>query len=346
MAGMDERFAPFSRAYFLLNHFISIFTSSPFKFLIDGNALYIHRGLITRNSAPLDRMVNGHMSEAVNGYAAINGLGDGVFARFICWAYTGSYSAAEFTEDRDDSRVHQLENADPPPKVVEHAFENGEPSSENAEHLLEVVVRDGFGGASVAPVSDPYAGRVSPPADEWGVPQGLRSSKKKTKKKGYDDSESWGMVKQEQSTKASLKVSFIRRNYPVQDTSFTACAPRANTGPHENYMNVFLSHARIYVFAEKYDIKPLQVLALQNLHQTLSIYTLHHERVGDITALLQYSYENTAETDNGDEGLRALLMHYVQYEMDVLVKSWKFKDLLLSDGEILGDFLKMVAKRI
>jgi hypothetical protein len=282
-------------------------------------------------------MINGHMFEAANGYAAINDLGEGVFARFICWAYTGSYSAAGFSEGADVIQAHRPENAN-------HQFQD-----EVVDILSGSIDRPGedIEAEAIGPIEFEYTGvvqdRASP--DEWdfpGVPKG------KKKKKGivnlYGSSK---LVNLEQLTKSDLKESFIRLKYPVQETSFMASAPRANGGPHEDYTNVFLSHARIYVFAEKYDIQPLKMLALQNLHQTLSIYTLYPERVGDITTLLQYSYANTAETDKDDEELRALLRQYVRYEMDVLIKSWQFKDVLLSDGgEIFGDFLKVVAKRI
>ena len=75
--------------------------------------------------------------------------------------------------------------------------------------------------------------------------------------------------------------------------------PRSNMHPQENYTEVFLSHARLYVFAEKYDIQPLKKLSRQKLQHTLAIYTLYPERVGDITTLLKYVYVNTAETIDG-----------------------------------------------
>ena len=78
---------------------------APFKFLIDGSPLYIHSDLIARHSAPLHRMIHGQRS------AVIDGLGEGVFERFICWAYTGAYSAADFSEDRDVIAAHQPKNA-------------------------------------------------------------------------------------------------------------------------------------------------------------------------------------------------------------------------------------------
>lgn len=116
--------------------------------------------------------------------------------------------------------------------------------------------------------------------------------------------------------------------------------------PQEDYTEVLLSHARLYVFAEKYDIQPLKKLSRQKLQHTLAIYTLYPERVGDITTLLKYVYANTSETIDGIEDIRTMLAHYVGTEMDTLIKYGEIKDLMLDNGEMLGDFLKMFALNI
>ncbi|CAD6569740.1 MAG: hypothetical protein ASARMPRED_003126 [Alectoria sarmentosa] len=116
--------------------------------------------------------------------------------------------------------------------------------------------------------------------------------------------------------------------------------------PQENYTENFLSHACLYVFAEKYDIQPLKKLSRQKLQHTLAIYKLYPERVGDITTLLKYMYANTAETIDVIEDIRTMLAHYVGTEMDTLVKYGEIKDLMLDNGEFLEEFLKMFASNI
>lgn len=146
--------------------------------------------------------------------------------------------------------------------------------------------------------------------------------------------------------KLKMKESFINRKYDVPAINFSQPSPRSNQGPREDYSEVFLSHARVYVFADKYDIEPLKNLALQNLHQTLAIYNLYHERCGDIIALIRYSYANTVGRV-GVEDLRALLTDYMGFEMATLTRDEDFKTLLLEDGgAVLGDFLNMVTKRV
>lgn len=41
--------------------------------------------------------------------------------------------------------------------------------------------------------------------------------------------------------------------------------PRQNEEPCEDYTHVFLSHAQLYVFSDRYSIEPLQELSMQKL---------------------------------------------------------------------------------
>ena len=174
--------------------------------------------------------------------------------------------------------------------------------------------------------------------DEWG----FYTTKKKSKKE-----------KHKEAKKGSLKESFISRKYDIGDVwgtlgAETAWSPplRSNKASNEDYTEVFLCHARLYVFAEKYDIQPLKELALSKLQQTLAIFTLYPERVGDIISLLKYIYDNTAESEPGCEDIRTMAVHYLGCEMEILVKEGSIKDLLATNSEMLSDFLNMFALRI
>lgn len=78
----------------------------------------------------------------------------------------------------------------------------------------------------------------------------------------------------------------------------------------DGYPNL-LEHARLYVLAERYDIKKLKSLVLQKLHATLSqsnrSAAAYHR---DVMALIRYTYENTLSREHGDE-LRMLVSCYV-----------------------------------
>ena len=122
--------------------------------------------------------------------------------------------------------------------------------------------------------------------------------------------------------------------------------PRPNLNATEDYTNVFLSHARVYVFADQYDVQGLKSSALKELHLALAHYILHPERTGDIIALIHYVYSNTGESVFGVEDLRSVLKEYMSCEMDTLMQDSAFKELMFEDGgALLGDFMKAVERR-
>jgi len=53
---------------------------------------------------------------------------------------------------------------------------------------------------------------------------------------------------------------------------------------------VFLYYAQIYIFTEKYSIRPLKALLLYKLQQILIYYIIYKDRIVDIVNLLRYSY--------------------------------------------------------
>ena len=162
---------------------------------------------------------------------------------------------------------------------------------------------------------------------------------------GFEKSKKSKKIKKSK-TKQELKEAFLSRKYIVHRDMISIPPTRANRAANENYTEVFLSHARLYVFAEMYDIQILKTLAVEELHNMLAIFTLHPERTGDIIALLRYVYANTIPTKGGKD-LRTLLTDYVEYEMKLLMKDKKFNDVIIEEGgALLDDFMRMVAKRI
>ena len=268
------------------NNSISIYASAPFKFIIEGTPLYIHAALVTQVSKPLDRMINGYMSEAQEGFAEIKEVDEGTFVRFIQWAYNGEYEPGEFKID--DSCIDQVpDGAEVPPEEV--------PDEE------EAVMQDAPGGNSGA------------------VPFFA------------------------QQPKQGMRDAFYGWQLPAHQETINSSAPRMNSGPEEDYTNVFLSHARVFVFAEKFDIQPLKALALDRLHGTLHSFWLYPECTGDIIALLKYVYANTGEPMDGVKDLRSLLKLYMACSKYTLMEDQGFRDLLIEDGgPILGDFFDMV----
>lgn len=294
----------------------SIYASTPFKFAVDGSPYHIHAGLVSHLSHPLDRMINGPMAEAQKGYAVLEDVEKGTFERFMEWAYKGYYKAADFA----------IEAISPPPvprkkKKRESTTVIGEevPSVATALELHDDVELAG-------------RGELRSDWDNWlGNPK---------MKKGKD-------AEATQNTTQELKESFLRHKYTVRRDTISIPPARANRGELENYTGVSLSHARLYVFAEKYDIQALRMLAPEELHHILTLHAIYRCRTGDIIALLRYVYANTRAPAGGDEELRMLVRDYMGYEMSGQMQDEDFKDLMIEDrGALLGDFMEMVALRI
>ncbi len=146
-------------------------------------------------------------------------------------------------------------------------------------------------------------------------------------------------------TKQGMREAFIDREHTTRQESIRIPPPLPNRHHDEDYTEVFLCHARLYVFADKYDVQPLRVLALEELQATLAIFTLYLERTTDVITLLRYVYAQYNEVE--EEDMRMMLMHYIGYEMDTLVKDEDFRCLMIEDGgALLADFMGMVEQRL
>ena len=306
MTDLDRRYEVFTvKLNRIPNASSSVYASVPFKFIVDGEPLYIHADLVSLHSKPLDRMMNGTMTEAREGFATLEDVDEGTFVRFIEWAHKGYYTAANFSTAISS-----------PPA----------PTSQGVEEAV--------------PTPQEYVLGLESPIHEEPAPS------KKGKKGKKVVSNPWGFqeVHDNLGVKGALKEAFDSRTYTIR-RGFPS--PRPNKNSKEDYTDVFLSHAQLYVFAEKYDIQSLKTLALEELHATLVVYTLYDVRTGDIIELLRYVYANTCKPQEGVDDMRSLIFQYVGYEMDALMEAAEFEELIIeSGGDLLRDFMRAVSTRI
>jgi hypothetical protein len=122
--------------------------------------------------------------------------------------------------------------------------------------------------------------------------------------------------------------------------------PRRNQESCEDYTQVFLCHARLYTFSDRYCIGPLQELTRQKLRLTLSTFTLFEERVSDIVELVQYTYAHTMEYEKGIDKLRSLVMDYVVCRMETIVQDKDFITLLQEPGALAKDLVLKSLRRL
>ena len=258
-------------------------------------------------------MVNNKMAESQTRSAILNDIDDDDFIRFCQFAYTGDYSTPPFTEEQS-------------------------PSIKSEEVPI----------AAEAPLPLGHD-------DPWGV----RSSSTKKSKKRLSSTpnrsvnvwKSWGVdvsqvVYQDLS---ALKTNFEERKFCkelLRQKLLDSCEPLSNTQQNQNFTPVFLAHSRLYVFADKYRIKPLQQLVLQKLHQTLVRFELYPERVEDVVELVRYAYSDDHTFGGGADELRALVVVYVASRIDKMNKSDSFLTLLEDGGAFVRDFWLIVRNAV
>jgi hypothetical protein len=109
---------------------------------------------------------------------------------------------------------------------------------------------------------------------------------------------------------------------------------------------VFLAHARLYVFADRYLIKPLRQLVLHKLQQTLVVFELYPERIGDILELVRYTYSDNNTSSDGVDELRGLVAVYVAANLDKMKRSDCFVDLLEEGGGFVRNFWRLIVGSI
>ncbi|OAL20619.1 hypothetical protein AYO22_08628 [Fonsecaea multimorphosa] len=258
-------------------------------------------------------LVDGGMIEAKRRRAVIDDTDEDTFIRVIEFAYTGDYAVAEpdfvppQPNDVENPSNHLSHEPSSPPPAEPYPVDEPAPA--------EPVEDDGWGPFSGNALSYPKKGRKL--EDAWGESRGFKAE------------QSWD--------------AFKIKAHTVPKVSWE---PEVNEDPRQDYTPVFLCHARLYVFSDKYFIEPLEELVLQKLRLTLSSFKLHPQRVGDVVELLNYTYENTPAYDGKIDKLRNLVSDYLVCHIEKIVHNAEFINLL-GNSDLVKDFLpKLVERRL
>lgn len=142
----------------------------------------------------------------------------------------------------------------------------------------------------------------------------------------------------------ALWSAFLQRRHSDSIAVLYTPTPVRFPGPasnpaDEDYTNTFLSHVRLFIFAECYGIAALMTHSLNELHWTLARFTVHKERVNDVVALVDYCYENSTP-----EALRDLVTLYAACKLDKLWKSEQFRALVEAHSELSMALLGLMVK--
>ncbi|KAG6997773.1 hypothetical protein G7Y79_00038g075320 [Physcia stellaris] len=332
------------------------FSSPPYKFVVEGKAFYVHEHLIAQNSKPLAKMMQSSTLEGKEDSAVLEDVNQETFRRFVEWLYRGYYHAAMPTQltstdqpSEDGIVANTLQSSTsafsfPPNIVSQCSVWTDAPKDINGG--FEIPPK-GASGAGVSLFGALVAGKN--PQSTSGFPWGSRKAIDESVPQWqgpnpFADAEAWA---DPSSAGQKAKNFFSQRKYNVRQKVKSLPQPRQNKDKSENYSEVFLCHAHLHVFAEKYDIQPLKVLAVEELHAALAVFTLHQERTGDILNLLRYIYKEAPVQTNKMEDLRTLMTQYVDSEVETLIKDENLgKYLMEVDGRLLEDFLKVIRRRL
>ncbi|KAL7932783.1 hypothetical protein V8C35DRAFT_322959 [Trichoderma chlorosporum] len=286
-----------------------IASSVPFRFLVGPNKreFIIHSALFTHQSPVLERLANGNFAEAAEKCVRWKSVDEDTFISAAPPVKLDSKSDASLEPSQLQSSA--LFNAPPP----QHAGLFGRPLPPQPQHT----------GMSAVQRPDVILNLLlhnQPPTPE------------ELKRKAL-----WDAFKKQQFIDSSPSFTTLQTacNGPVtRDTSVL------HNQANEDYTDTFLSHVRLYIFAECYAITVLMGHSLTQLHSLLEGFTLHENRIDDIVALIRYCYENLAP-----ESLRSLVTLYAACKMDKLWKNKQFQALVAAHSELSMALLGLMVNK-
>lgn len=273
----------------------------------------LHTDIVAKQSKALDVLINGAMSEASVGSVILDDVHEDTFERFCQFAYTGNYTTPEY------------ECVAVSPSIISE--DSGELEARRAAG--SATLTDAVVEAVVEAMETVEAVEVEPERPSTSKNKKLKKpSKARLLRQSLDDQR--------------FNTDKIQNEYN------SPCEVRSNSRVEEDYTPVFLGHAQLYVFAEKWGITSLKTLTLSKLHKTLATFTLYARRRTDIVELLRFAYSNEHTPDRLDEvdELRSLIMLYVGTEIENMIHCSGFSDFIEEGGEFALDLVQIMMKRI
>ncbi|KAJ4373979.1 hypothetical protein N0V83_002718 [Neocucurbitaria cava] len=275
----------------------------------------VHSKAVAATSEHFRAMINGDMVEAKTRSAEILDMEPSDFARFLEYAYRRNYTIPSWKLDetipgqpKNDTPA-VVPSPPPPEEVIEHVPPNELPSP--------------------PPEPEPPV-----PNDPSTIPSTLRPLKKSTKSK---------------RNKMAFRLAFQSQKFFLSGPDSTMIEnfrPEGNSAPEQDFVPVFLAHARLYTFAEMRLVYPLRNLVLHKLYKTLMCFQLYNHRVGDIVELARYAYDHGADRskDGTLDALRQMVVDYIACEVDTIGKHADFIRLMEDGGEFVSDFWNIVSR--
>ncbi|PCD43744.1 hypothetical protein AU210_002833 [Fusarium oxysporum f. sp. radicis-cucumerinum] len=330
--------------------------SKPFLFVVGPEAkeFHVHKELIGRQSPVLNALVNGNMREAREGRVVWADLDVDTFVRFAKFAYSGDYSEAQpvlIPAPELDTEGNHSPLKSP---VGDEAS-----SSEASTTVDHMPTRN---GGNRPPFTYTYTYEYC----EWKLPAAVGEfiqsyqSNNDQQNGVLQLAEDGGLSRRKRKcpdqsymldvTTPIGKRFEAMRNFarpPYNSSMIHGGAPAVtslqNTQEGKySYLPVFLSHARLYILADKYGVEDLRRLSICRLHCILYYFYFDQYHVPDIVALAQELFENTVEDDIAREIIVEYFVCFIEYIRDTP----EVKELLRKGGDFPAALVSRVAMRL
>ena len=197
-------------------------------------------------------------------------------------------------------------------------------------------------GTETASASDSDAAHESEPESLSGSEDTDLGQPQRKRRKGSVVDEGFaapGMVPTRNCLKTRQRAFLRLVSLPHYSTSVSTSVYHGEDGAE-----ALLHHARVYVFAEMYNIRKLRNLALFKLH--LKLVNFGDGEITPIVPLVDYIYQNTMPRENPILDLRTWILEYVACRMEDFASSSDFSDLLSQDSGVLRDFQALVVRTL
>ncbi|TGO55326.1 hypothetical protein BOTNAR_0247g00180 [Botryotinia narcissicola] len=318
--------------------FQDILNSRIFKFTVgekvDGHAteFFVHEEAIVQLSRPLEALMRGGMSESQAGCTVWDDVSKETFERFVQFAYTGDYTVPVPTyevkrRDRSDSLEEILR------KLSIEDMKKLKEKSSGGQGVIEPLIEPPLPGVTPEPAEPALAPPL--PYQPLGPEPYLGSRIFKYPERTWQLSES-------DFNQLVFPLLALRNNYEL------TCEPTEWHNPCQDYSNLLISHAALYILGDFRLIDSLKALALNKLHKTLSVFRLSIVNLQDVIDLTIYVYaeEGGEEGSNGEIGaLRGLVCLYMAINSLALSLDDRFLELLGEGGQFVKDFFRFEVRR-
>ena len=270
------------------------------------------------------------MQEAVEGRVVWEDLDEETFVRFIYWAYTGGYDVPE------------------PDILLDATHETGtltiEATSVGATQSYSLAALSTYGPQLNCPRCHRTWTRGKYRGDGECARCGVCFLNWCSSCQIYgDDKVCPKCINMQSSKKNTLAKRFTSDTSIVPSGDLTS--PRQNKEELEDYSQIFLAHARLYILADKYDIPKLGELAYQLLWATLKDFTLYPSRAKDVISLILYTFGAFSKSAR-DNKMCNMLALYAACIFEDLVKCDAFEELIDQSPIFTHQIMKMIAERL